>query len=293
MPELPEVENVRRSLAPILLNARITGVRVLRRGFARRGGSARPAGPRALLDGARVRAVERHGKQLAILSDDGRAIAIHLGMTGQLLWTPGRVGVGPGARADHVHVSWLVESPASTGELRFRDPRRFGGVWTFPSFDALRRSRWSTLGPDALAITPGGLLDAARNSRRAIKALLLDQAVLAGVGNIYADEALFRARVAPHRRADSLLHQEYTDLAAAIRAVLTASIAAGGSTLRDYRDVSGSPGRFQHVHRVYARGGQPCVTCGGVLRRALVAQRTTVWCPSCQRRPLRSQPEAG
>lgn len=287
MPELPEVENVRRSLAP-LLGGWVVRVRSARDDFALRGATLDPARPRDLLAGARLAGLHRHGKQLAIVGDDGRAVAVHLGMTGQLLWFPGTHGGTPAFPPDHVHVSWEVTAPGGPGTLVFRDPRRFGGAWAFPGMDALRRARWDALGPDALLATPQGLLEAARGSARSIKAMLLDQGVLAGVGNIYADEALFGARVSPRRRAGGVRPEEARRVARAIRGVLRAAIARGGSTLRDYRDADGNRGGFQRLHRVYGRGGLPCVVCGQALREGQVAGRTTVWCPVCQ--PARPGP---
>lgn len=287
MPELPEVENVRRSLTP-LLGGLVAGVRSARHDFAFRGATLDPARPRDLLAGARIADLHRHGKQLAIVGDDGRAIAIHLGMTGQLLWLPGAREGSPALPSDHVHVRWSIRAANGPGVLVFRDPRRFGGAWAFPSFDALRRHRWNALGPDALLVTPRALLEAARGSARSIKALLLDQGVLAGVGNIYADEALFRARIEPRRRAGGVRPEEGRRLARAIRAVLRAAVDLGGSTLRDYRDADGNAGGFQRMHRVYGRGGLGCAVCGQTLREGRVAGRTTVWCPVCQ--PARSPP---
>jgi formamidopyrimidine-DNA glycosylase len=163
----------------------------------------------------------------------------------------------------------------------FRDPRRFGGLWSFPSQDALQ-TRWSTLGPDALSITTKQLAEAIANSRRHIKAALLDQAVLAGVGNIYADESLFLASIRPKRLAKALKASEIAALAAAIRQTLANSIATGGSTLRDYRDANGQAGSSQLTHAVYGRAGDLCIRCGSGLKSAQVSQRTTVWCPHCQ-----------
>jgi formamidopyrimidine-DNA glycosylase len=236
----------------------------------------------ALLVGQRVIASDRRGKQLALMSDAGRVLVIQLGMTGQLV-----VQDREAEPSKHTHVRWDVQAP--TGELcevHFRDPRRFGGLTTLADAEALA-TRWSALGPDALTITGDTLIDNLAGSRRAIKAALLDQGVLAGVGNIYADEALFRAGIAPKRLASRLDRASIERLAQHIRAVLGEAVAAGGSTLRDYINADFTPGAFALSHAVYGRAGQACVKCRTVLKSSLIAQRMTVWCPVCQVGPGR------
>lgn len=295
MPELAEVETVRRSVARALVGRWIERVTVRRRdvvvteldppgGFsrARSGAVATPKRvPGAmLLAGDRVSGVVRHGKQLAIVGDTGRVVCVHLGMSGRLLVA----GAGERlARASwgeaHDHVVWRMEGG---GRLVFRDPRRFGGVWLSPSVEHLRRVRWAGLGVDALEVTGALLRERAGGSARAVKAVLLDQNVLAGVGNIYADEALFRAGVSPTTPARGLGASAWGRIASSVRAVLGEAIEAGGSSLRDYTDSDGTPGGFAQEHRVYGRGGEACVVCGGILEASTLAQRTTVWCPVCQ-----------
>jgi formamidopyrimidine-DNA glycosylase len=280
VPELPEVETLRRSLEPHLLRRRISAATIHRRdflilpgdpvgGFSRSRSSARPkrASFGHLLQGSRIAELRRRGKQLAILADDGRALVIHLGMTGQLL-------LNPPERPSHTHLSWTLDSGAS---LLFRDPRRFGHARFIPRFSD---ATWSDLGPDALEVSAAVLKT---TSKRAVKAVLLDQSVLAGVGNIYADEALFRAGISPRRRADRLKPDQRARLAAAIRHILSEAIRARGSTLRDYRDAQGLSGSAQLLHRVYGRSGLPCKGCGKPLVSAVVAQRATVFCRLCQR----------
>lgn len=278
MPELPEVECVRRTLAPHLLGVRVVGVRVRRADVCEcwnaLGRCVRLTG-RRLLAGQRIAGVERHGKQLAIVADSGAVVCVHMGMTGQLC-----VHGGAPARA-HEHVTWLLDSGAT---LSFRDPRRFGGVWTFPSMALLRARRWSELGPDALTLTGDHLAVALQGSTRAVKAALLDQSVAAGIGNIYADEALFRAGIDPRTRCSRIPVDALHALANAVRDVLGEAVARGGSTLRDYVDANGEQGGAQAAHLVYGRGGEACVRCSARLRQATVAQRTTVWCPACQGR---------
>jgi formamidopyrimidine-DNA glycosylase len=288
MPELPEVEHLRLSLIPRLVGHSVLAAQVHRRevvvvpgdpasGFsrARRGARPRRLGPNALLVGGTIASLQRTGKQLAVVAADGRAACIHLGMSGQLRWH----GSAAYRRARHEHITWRLEEGS---RLAFRDPPRFGGVWLFPSFEELQEARWAALGPDALSLTPEELAERIAGSRRAIKAALLDQGVAAGVGNIYADEALFQAGVSPLRPARRLSRSELEALAGAIRGVMRASIGSGGSTLRDYLDGEGRHGTNQLRFAVYGRAGQPCVSCGRPLRALKVAQRTTVMCRACQ-----------
>lgn len=273
MPELPEVESLRRSLEPGLLGRVVERVELRRRDIV-----DGPATPAALLQGERIDNLRRHGKQMAIVTSSGKHLVVQLGMTGQVLLVHDEGELPP----DHVHAVWRLRKDGShPGLLAFRDPRRFGGLTTLESREALQR-RWSSLGPDALGITGGELLAGLRASKRAIKAALLDQAVLAGVGNIYADESLFLAQIAPRKLASRLNPKQVDRLAEAIRGVLEQAVRKGGSTLRDYVDASGRAGSFALEHQVYGRAGRPCVRCQTPLRSATLAQRTTVWCPLCQ-----------
>ena len=234
--------------------------------------------PGALLVGDRVERVVRHGKQLAMVGASGRVVLIHLGMTGKVVVEPG----GLMSRTPHAHVGWEVERPESgRASLRFVDPRRFGGVWTLGTVGALE-ARWSLLGPDAGRVDAGVLTRSIGTSVRPIKAALLDQRVVAGVGNIYADESLFAAGIAPARLACSLTPEEVERLAVAVREIIALAVDAGGSTIRDYVDAEGRGGSAQFLHKVYGKGGGACVRCRGDLASGVLAQRTTVWCPRCQ-----------
>lgn len=310
MPELPEVETVRRGVESRLLGRLIKSARLHRRdvlvapgdpagGFSRQRGAHRPVrvGNADLLIGATVFAVQRRGKQLAICArlPDGseRALGVQLGMTGHLGFE--------GFDAAHVHAEWIVapgpKARATQSRLVFSDARRFGGLRVFRSLNDLHQ-HWRALGPDALSISGQELRDGLRGSRRAIKAALLNQAVLAGVGNIYADEALFEARIAPRALAKRLDADSCDRLAAAIRRILADACNRGGSTLRDFAAADGTPGSYQNHHQVYGRGGLPCPACGTPLRSTLIAQRTTTWCSHCQaiprgsRTPTSGKPES-
>lgn len=271
MPELPEVETVRRTLTPRLIGRRVVRTRVFRAEVVRGGG-----GSAALGRGERVDTVLRRGKQLAIVFESGALVLVHLGMSGQLFVLA--AGARP-PRTDHLHVRWTLDDGSA---VCFRDPRRFGGVWAYPSIDRLIAERWDALGPDAIRITARHLRECAGASRRAIKACLLDQGLLAGVGNIYADEALFLARLHPEQPANTLEPERWRGVASAVRRVLREGIEAGGSSLRDYVDADLGRGSHQTRHRVYGRAGAPCTRCGSVLRAIQVAQRTSTFCPTCQ-----------
>lgn len=294
MPELPEVETVRRSLVPRVAGRVVVGATLHRRdiavlpgdpegGFSRqRSGTPRPGGRvpgDAMLVGATLAEPGRHGKQLALLARDGRAIVAHLGMTGQLRWAARGARIGQG---DHIHAAWRLDDGS---RLVFRDPRRFGGLWLLPE-PGMLEARWACLGPDGLRTPTAELAERLRaglaGMRRAIKAALLDQRVVAGVGNIYADESLHEALIHPQRLAAALTGAEVDRLARAVSGVLSRAVEARGSTLRDYADADGRRGEAQLVHRVYGRGGMACLGCGTGLEAAQVAQRTTVWCPVCQ-----------
>ncbi|HVU65106.1 MAG TPA: bifunctional DNA-formamidopyrimidine glycosylase/DNA-(apurinic or apyrimidinic site) lyase [Phycisphaerales bacterium] len=293
MPELPEVESIRLSLEPRLVGRRIVSATLFRRdvliapgdppgGFSRqrtrraRSGAARAAAsfePPDLLEGSRVAEIRRRGKQLAIIGAPGRVLVVQLGMTGHLGF------VSPGKRGQaHVHAEWLLDDGS---RLIFRDPRRFGSLRVLRSVDDLEK-HWLSIRRDALSITPTALSVELINTRRTVKAALLDQRVIAGVGNIYADEALFAAGLHPAYPTKHLTATQTRRLAFAIRKTLRAAIRKGGSTLRDYADAEGRPGSYKASHRVYGRAGLPCVICHHKLRSCVLAQRTTVWCPSCQ-----------
>ncbi|MEM1353427.1 MAG: bifunctional DNA-formamidopyrimidine glycosylase/DNA-(apurinic or apyrimidinic site) lyase [Planctomycetota bacterium] len=301
MPELPEVECVRRGLAKQLIGRRIEAVKV-RRADVVRGIRDRSA----LLGEHTIERIDRHGKQLALVAERAHhggprpCVVIHLGMSGQLRLsstnrrlptTPIRRPIPETSSPDpkispapaHCHVIWQF---AGNTELRFIDPRRFGGVWTFTDTRERDQQRWSALGPDGLSVTPGQLRRALLATRRPIKAALLDQQVVAGLGNIYVDELLFRCGLHPLTPANQIGPDQSARLCRAMRTLLTRAIEQGGSTLRDYVDASGQSGGYQDKHQVYGRSGQRCARrpCRAMLKTGRVAGRTTVWCPRCQPR---------
>ena len=278
MPELPEVESLRRSIETRLRDAVVRSACVARRDMMHpaAGAAAVPLQP-----GCRILALHRHGKQLVIEGSEG-CLLVHLGMSGSLRIVDGET---PPADEKHVHAIWtLVCTDGRTRTLRHRDPRRFGWLESHADLASVRRSCWNLLGPDALHVQAEQLTERLAGTRRAVKSALLDQSVVAGIGNIYADESLFRAGVHPCRRTDRLDAGTLVQLAASVRSVLGKAVELGGSTIQDHRTADGAWGSFQRLHRVYGRAGQPCTTCGQALRRTLVQQRATVFCANCQRR---------
>lgn len=279
MPELPEIETVRRTLTPAIVGRSIWRADLRRPDYVR--GEKHPD---ALLVGDTVARIDRHGKQLALVGATGRCLCVHLGMSGQIRLVRGDRGESR-EKLTHSHLVWFLKGrrPSQSVTVVFRDPRRFGGIWTFPSTEQLLRERWSKLGPDALSITHDELARKLATTRRCVKAALLDQHVIAGLGNIYIDEALHRAGVRPTVPANSLSARRTRRLIEAIRETLDNAIESGGSTFRDYRDAAGARGKYLDQRLVYGRGGEPCRRCGRRLRKAVVAQRTSVWCSRCQR----------
>jgi formamidopyrimidine-DNA glycosylase len=272
VPELPEVETVRRRLEPVLVGRRFDRVEILDPRLTR------PEDPLAVaveLVGERVAAVDRRGKYLIVRFESGRALLVHLRMTGNLLHVVGRLEDDPHRRA-------VVELDDGT-VLAYRDVRRFG-TWLLAEPGLAEPYLDARLGrePLAQAFTTKRLSEALAGRRAPVKAAILDQRRLAGVGNIYADEALWRARIHPLRPAGELDEDELRALRRGIRAALNAGIERQGATLRDYRTPDGGSGRMQHEFKVYGREGQPCERCGRPIEKIRAAGRGTWFCPNCQ-----------
>ena len=270
MPELPEVETVRRGLLPHLLGRRIVGV-VLRRPDLR---WPFPAELAALLPGQRVEAVRRRAKYLLFDTAAGSAL-LHLGMSGSLRVLPAATPAGA-----HDHVDLRLDDGRA---LRFNDPRRFGCLlWQAPGE---LHPLLSDLGPEPLSTAfAGGYLFARSRGRGApLKCFLMDQAVVVGVGNIYAAEALFAAGIDPRIAAGRVSRARYVRLSRAVKRILARAIERGGTTLRDFLDPEGRPGRFEQELDVYGREGERCRACAAVLRGARIGGRASVYCPRCQR----------
>jgi formamidopyrimidine-DNA glycosylase len=290
MPELPEVETVRRGLAPAMEGARIVRADVRRADlrfpfperFAKR------------LTGRRIASLARRAKYILADLDDGNVLVMHLGMSGSFRVEDGEAGATPGNfhhersnAAAHDHVVLDLEGPNGRRRITYNDPRRFGYMTLVPRDTLEAHPLFAGLGIEPL----GNALDGAhvqnlfKGKSAPLKAALLDQRLIAGLGNIYVCEALWQAKLSPVRAAGSLTKARADLLAGAIRDVLERAIKAGGSTLRDHRLADGTLGYFQHSFRVYDREGEPCPrsACKGVVARMVQSGRSTFFCPKCQR----------
>jgi formamidopyrimidine-DNA glycosylase len=291
MPELPEVEVTRRRIAPLLVGREIQRVRTTADSYFF---LTRPARLRRGLLGRTVVDLSRLGKYLVAGLDGGARLVVHLGMTGQLfaagatsprlLSATARASLPPEAqpafRPDaHTHLRLAFRDAGA--EVYLRDVRKLGKVLLLAKGED--HPRLQLLGRDALEVTGPHLFEATRGRSAAIKTMLLDQSTIAGVGNIYADEALFLAGVKPGRRAGRVTRAECDAIAAAIRRVLARSIETGGTSISDYIAPDGSDGAYQSERHVYARKGEACPRCGASVKRVVIGQRGTHFCPGCQR----------
>jgi formamidopyrimidine-DNA glycosylase len=291
MPELPEVETTRRRIAPLLVGRRIEQVETTSESYFF---LTPPARLRRSLEGRRVERLDRAGKYLVAHLDGGARLLMHLGMTGQLfssevssvrlLSATARAALAPGEQRsfepdEHTHLRLTMDG--SGPRVYFRDVRKFGKVqWLEPGESNDRLDR---LGPDALGVTGDLLFRASRGRRVAIKSLLLDQSVAAGIGNIYADEALFLAGVRPGRGARRVTGKECGLIAGGLRRVLERSIETGGSSISDYVAPDGADGGYQDERKVYGRTGEACPQCADPIKRRVIGQRSSHYCARCQR----------
>jgi formamidopyrimidine-DNA glycosylase len=266
VPELPEVETVVRDLRPLLAGRTIMVVRV---GKAKLRRAWKKAWEKELA-GAAVGEINRRGKWIIVGLGSG-TLLVHLGMTGQFTVTPAADPL-----ATHTHFTFDLDDG---NQLRYRDARRFGSVEWFPPGTDVEAHLGEKLGPEPFGLPPQPFRDAVRASKRTLKAILLDQSVVAGVGNIYADESLFRAKLHPETRGADLTDAECDRLRKAVEAVLTRAIDSRGSTIRDYVGGSGLRGGFQNEFAVYGRGGEGCPKCGAEIEVLRVAGRSSHFCP--------------
>ena len=282
MPELPEVETVRRGLEPALEGRRLTKVKVNRPDlrfpfpddFARR------------LDGATVERLERRAKYLRFALSTGETWVTHLGMTGRFTidgQAPGEFEEDAPIGGKHEHLSLVTSEGRRIG---FSDSRRFGYMALIPTAELDDHPWFRGLGPEPLGngFNAAVLKAAFRGKKQNVKVSLLDQRIVAGLGNIYVCEALFRARISPRTPAGKVSGPRLETLVSKVRDVLAEAVEAGGSTLRDFANAEGGQGYFQHRFDVYGREGKPCAgDCPGVVKRFVQAGRSTFWCPGCQR----------
>lgn len=272
MPELPEVETTRRGIEPHIVGKSVREVIVRHRGL-------RQEVPESLdtIVGDRFTAVRRRAKYLILDLRNSGCLLIHLGMSGSL-----RIADPAADFKKHDHVALTLDSGK---QLRFHDPRRFGIFLHLPTGDPLDHPLLRSLGPEPLGpdFTAARLAAACASRSCAIKLAIMDPKVVVGVGNIYASEALFRAGIRPTREARAISKPRLAKLATAIREVLAESITQGGTTLRDFLNSDGEPGYFRQRLFVYERKNEPCRTCGTPIRHAVIGQRSTYWCPKCQK----------
>lgn len=271
MPELPEIETTRRGIAPYVEGRKVVEV-VVREPRLRW-----PVSPQLAqeLSGQTVHCIQRRSKYLLFRTDAGSMI-LHLGMSGSV-----RVLLQPRPVERHEHVDIAIEGGIL---LRYKDPRRFGSMhWTHD--DPLQHPLLASLGPEPLSAEFDGdyLYRRSRGRTAAVKTFLMNAQIVVGVGNIYANEALYHAGISPNRAAGNISRARYALLAAAIKEVLESAIAAGGTTLRDFTSGEGKPGYFSQKLFVYGRGGEPCLKCGTPLQVSRLGQRATYHCASCQR----------
>ncbi len=276
MPELPEVESLRRMLTRSIVGRTIVSAQVNESRLRQFLAADFPSG----VSGRKIEALRRRAKYLLVDLSAGVSILAHLGMSGSLThrdarFKPGRLD----SRHDHIHLR-LDDGSA----LVYNDPRRFGLLKLVPRDELESVAELEGLGPEPLddGWTPGYLAGKARGRRAAIKNLLMDQRVVAGIGNIYAAETLFRAGVRPGRRAGRLKRAELERIVGAATAVLREAIGGRGTTFRSYRDSRGRPGAFAARLRVYGRSGQPCYVCSASIRSTRLGQRASFYCPHCQ-----------
>jgi formamidopyrimidine-DNA glycosylase len=273
MPELPEVEVIRRGLAPRLLGLRVrevvSGEKTLRR-------QSSPAELRRWVVGRRILGLDRRGKYLVFELEDGVRLLMHLGMTGRLLLAP-----TTSPARDHVHLVFRMEGGF---DLALQDVRRFGQVLVFPPGEEL--TPLADLGPEPFSpqVTAGWLAAQARGRSRPIKNFLLDGRILAGIGNIYACEILFAARLHPAKPVSELSPDDWRRILKETRRILQAAISRGGTTVSDYLNSQGETGLFQLDLQVYGRGDEPCRRCGTPIQRLVQAGRSSFFCPRCQKK---------
>ena len=273
MPELPEVETIRRTLSEHVADSKIEEVKLI---WASAVCGWEDQSFEALVTGRRIQTIDRRGKYLLIRLDSDMTLIAHMRMTGRLNYFTEKQ-----EPAKHTHVVFRLDH----GEVHFSDVRKFGRIQAIPTPLCFSGSSLCKLGPEPLEaeFTPEILKERFGKKKLSIKAALLDQHVLAGMGNIYVDESLFQAGISPERGVDTLSEGEISKLHRAIQNVLQAGIDAQGTSFRDYRDANGEKGSFERELLVYGRGGEPCKVCGQTLERIRLAGRTTVYCSSCQR----------
>lgn len=278
MPELPEVETIVRGLRRTVLNKKISSVKMLPSRVLQSG----PDFIRRNLTGEKITGVKRRGKNIILELSSNKSILVHLGMTGNLFYLGKSI---PWRKHDQVDIGF-----SDGAHLRYADIRKFGKFKLVRSSQMQKEERLRSLGPEPLEISEKDFVDLLHNKKGKIKSTLLNQKVIAGIGNIYADEALWDAKIHPQEKASNLSRAKLAKLHHAVLKILRKAIKAGGSSIDNYLDVEGKKGFFQFYHKVYAREGKHCPRCGTKIKRIIINQRSAHFCPNCQKksRGLRS-----
>lgn len=277
MPELPEVETIVRALSPVMSGKTLKQIRVTRRDILH----GDPAPLESVLESRVVHGVVRSAKRIRIEFEGDITLVVHLGMSGRLTLNSIGDPVEP-----HTHFrACIVPSQRPGYELRFKDPRRFGGLWLLTGNDEYVGRRLGTVGPDPLELRAKAFRTIVQR-KRPIKSLLLDQSMVGGIGNIYCDESLFEAGIHPLTPADQLNTDQADGLLRALKKVLRKAISHKGTTLIDYRTADGNEGGYRKHHNVYRRDGLPCKSCREPVQRIVLGGRGTFYCPQCQILPL-------
>lgn len=272
MPELPEVETVVRGLRKTVLGKKIKNLKI----FPSRVLHSSPAFLKKNLIRQRIQEIGRRGKNIIIKLSSGDLLMIHLGMTGNLFYLNRPTLMG---KHDHIELEFSDKT-----YLRYSDIRKFGKFKLIKSSQAIKEEVLKTLGPEPLEISGDDFVHLLQKKKGKIKSVLLNQSIIAGIGNIYADEALFEAKIHPLQKVSDLSRNRLIRLHQSIQKILKKAIKAGGSSVDNYRDVKGERGFFQFYHKAYGREGEPCKRCGTKIKRIVINQRSTHFCPKCQKK---------
>jgi formamidopyrimidine-DNA glycosylase len=273
MPELPEVETIVKGLRKTVAGKKIRSIQVIFPGIVRQDTKKFKKN----VDKCEIRRVRRRGKYILIDLSNRNTILVHLGMTGNFLLVKSS---NPLNKHDHL----VIRFNKNWKELRYNDQRKFGKIKSFPTSKEEKVSELNKLGPESLNISSSDFIDLFQKRKGRIKSALLNQQIIAGLGNIYADESLFEARIHPSQKIDQLTFPQLRKLHQAIRIILRKAIKAGGSSIENYYNVKGEIGAFQLQHKVYGREGLFCKKCGTKIKRIKISQRSSYFCPKCQKR---------
>ena len=272
MPELPEVETVVRGLRRTILGKKIKNLKI----FPSRVLHSSPALLKRNLIRQRIQEISRRGKNIIIKLSSGDLLVIHLGMTGNLFYLNRPAFMG---KHDHIDLEFSDKT-----YLRYSDIRKFGKFKLVKSSQSAKEEVLKKLGPEPLEISRDDFVQLLQKKKGRIKSVLLNQSIIAGIGNIYADETLFEAKIHPLQKVSDISRNGLIKLHQAIQKILRKAIKAGGSSVDNYRDVNGESGFFQFYHKVYGREGEPCKRCGTKIKRIIINQRSTHFCPRCQKK---------